>query len=65
MVVQVLQQQVLIYEQSEFKSYCSRSERYSASALKVWVEGYGHAIAGDTGGAIKGKKIDFHVPTKE
>ena len=32
---------------------------------KVWVEGYGHAIAGDTGGAIKGKKIDLHVPTKK
>ena len=32
---------------------------------KVWVEGYGHAIAGDTGGAIKGMKIDLHVPTKE
>ena len=25
---------------------------------KVWVEGYGYAIAGDTGGAIKGNKID-------
>lgn len=32
---------------------------------KVWVEGYGHAIAGDTGGAIKGNKIDLHVPTKQ
>lgn len=32
---------------------------------KVWVEGYGYAIAGDTGGAIKGMKIDLHVPTKE
>jgi uncharacterized protein YabE (DUF348 family) len=32
---------------------------------KVWVEGYGHAIAGDTGGAIKGKRIDLHVPTKK
>ncbi|MHA6260508.1 ubiquitin-like domain-containing protein [Sporosarcina sp. CAU 1771] len=32
---------------------------------KVWVEGYGYAVAGDTGGAIKGKKIDLHVPTKE
>ncbi|MCG7337485.1 ubiquitin-like domain-containing protein [Sporosarcina sp. ACRSM] len=31
---------------------------------KVWVEGYGYAVAGDTGGAIKGKKIDLHVPTK-
>ncbi|MGX9132987.1 LysM peptidoglycan-binding domain-containing protein [Rummeliibacillus sp. JY-2-4R] len=26
---------------------------------KVWVEGYGTAIAGDTGGAIKGHKIDL------
>lgn len=32
---------------------------------KVWVEGYGYAIAGDTGGAIKGNKIDIHVPTKQ
>lgn len=32
---------------------------------KVWVEGYGHAVAGDTGGAIKGNKIDLFVPTTE
>lgn len=32
---------------------------------EVYVEGYGHAIAGDIGGAIKGNKIDIHVPTKE
>lgn len=32
---------------------------------KVWVEGYGYAIAGDTGGAIKGMKIDLFVPTTE
>lgn len=32
---------------------------------KVHVEGYGEAIAGDVGGAIKGDKIDVHVPTKE
>lgn len=32
---------------------------------KVWVEGYGYAIAGDTGGAIKGNKIDLHMPTKQ
>lgn len=31
---------------------------------RVHVEGYGEAIAGDTGGAIKGKRIDLHVPTK-
>lgn len=28
---------------------------------KVWVEGYGQAIAGDTGGDIKGKRIDVFV----
>ncbi|HJF31503.1 MAG TPA: LysM peptidoglycan-binding domain-containing protein [Sporosarcina psychrophila] len=32
---------------------------------KVHVEGYGYAIAGDTGSAIKGKKIDVFFPTKE
>ncbi|WP_144463515.1 LysM peptidoglycan-binding and 3D domain-containing protein [Siminovitchia fortis] len=31
---------------------------------KVFVEGYGTAIAGDTGGAIKGNKIDVFVPSK-
>ena len=31
---------------------------------KVWVEGYGVAIAGDTGGAIKGNKIDIFVKNK-
>ncbi|WP_212391531.1 3D domain-containing protein [Sporosarcina beigongshangi] len=30
---------------------------------KVWVEGYGEAIAGDTGGAIKGHKIDVFIPS--
>jgi uncharacterized protein YabE (DUF348 family)/3D (Asp-Asp-Asp) domain-containing protein len=28
---------------------------------KVYVEGYGYAVAGDTGGAIKGNKIDLFV----
>ncbi len=32
---------------------------------KVYVEGYGYAIAGDTGGSIKGNKIDVFFPTKE
>lgn len=31
---------------------------------KVWVEGYGYAVAGDTGGAIKGKKVDLFIPSK-
>lgn len=32
---------------------------------KVYVEGYGYAVAEDIGGAIKGNRIDIHVPTKE
>lgn len=31
---------------------------------KVHVEGYGYAIAGDTGGAIKGSKIDLFISSK-
>lgn len=31
---------------------------------RVWVEGYGEAIAADKGGAIKGNKIDVFMPTK-
>ncbi|MEW9052951.1 MAG: ubiquitin-like domain-containing protein [Neobacillus sp.] len=31
---------------------------------KVYVEGYGYAIAGDTGSSIKGYKIDVFFPTK-
>ncbi|QIW88682.1 putative cell wall-binding peptidase-related domain protein [Bacillus phage P59] len=31
---------------------------------KVYVEGYGQAIAGDTGGAIKGHKIDLFIPSR-
>ncbi|QCR33855.1 3D domain-containing protein [Lysinibacillus sp. SGAir0095] len=32
---------------------------------KVYVEGYGEAIAGDTGGGIKGNKIDVFIASKE
>ncbi|WP_370221865.1 LysM peptidoglycan-binding domain-containing protein [Cytobacillus sp.] len=32
---------------------------------KVHVEGYGNAVAGDTGGAIKGNKIDIFMPSQE
>lgn len=31
---------------------------------RVHVEGYGEAIAGDTGGVIQGNKVDLHFPTK-
>lgn len=31
---------------------------------EVYVEGYGYATAADIGGAIKGDRIDIHVPTK-
>ncbi len=31
---------------------------------RVWVEGYGYAVAGDTGGAIQGNKIDVFIPSK-
>ncbi|MBS4173094.1 3D domain-containing protein [Bacillus sp. FJAT-49736] len=30
---------------------------------KVYVEGYGYAVAADTGGAIKGHKIDIFIPS--
>lgn len=31
---------------------------------KVYVEGYGHAVAGDVGSAIKGNKIDVFIPNR-
>ncbi|KGR76637.1 3D domain-containing protein [Ureibacillus sinduriensis] len=32
---------------------------------RVYVEGYGEAIAGDTGGGIKGNRIDVFIPSKQ
>lgn len=32
---------------------------------KVYVEGYGEAIAADTGGAINGNRIDVFIPERE
>lgn len=32
---------------------------------RVYVEGYGYATAEDIGGAIKGNRIDIHLPTKK
>ena len=31
---------------------------------KLFIEGYGYAVASDTGGAIKGNKIDLHFDTQ-
>ncbi len=31
---------------------------------RVWVEGYGYAVAGDIGSAIKGNRIDVFVPSR-
>lgn len=31
---------------------------------RVYVEGYGYAVAGDTGGAIQGNRVDVFFPTK-
>ncbi|UOQ44684.1 ubiquitin-like domain-containing protein [Halobacillus salinarum] len=31
---------------------------------RVWVEGYGYAVAGDTGGAIQGNRIDLFVSSR-
>jgi 3D (Asp-Asp-Asp) domain-containing protein len=32
---------------------------------RVYVEGFGEAIAADTGGAIKGNRIDIFIPSKQ
>lgn len=32
---------------------------------RLWVEGYGYAVAEDTGGAIKGMRIDLFVESRE
>jgi 3D (Asp-Asp-Asp) domain-containing protein len=31
----------------------------------VYIEGYGHAVAGDIGGAIKARRIDLGFATKK
>ncbi|GAA0608996.1 ubiquitin-like domain-containing protein [Virgibacillus siamensis] len=31
---------------------------------RVWVEGYGYAVAADVGGGVNGHHVDVHVPSK-
>ena len=38
--------------------------RVIPTGSKLWVEGYGEAVAADTGGAIKGQRIDLYMDTK-
>jgi len=32
---------------------------------RLWIEGYGEAVALDTGGAVKGNIIDIYLPTED
>jgi 3D (Asp-Asp-Asp) domain-containing protein len=32
---------------------------------RLWIEGYGEAVALDTGGAVKGNVIDVYLPTED
>ena len=64
MVVQVLLQQVLILKSNPDVKVIAVDPKVIPLGSKVWVEGYGYAVAGDTGGAIKGNKIDLFMPSK-
>ena len=38
--------------------------RVIPTGTKLWVEGYGEAVAADTGGAIQGQKIDLYMDSE-
>ena len=39
--------------------------RVIPTGTKLWVEGYGEAVAADTGGAIIGNRIDLYMDSKD
>ncbi len=39
--------------------------RVMPTGTKLWVEGYGEAVAADTGGAIIGNRIDLYMDSKD
>ena len=38
--------------------------RVIPTGSKLWVEGYGEAVAADTGGAIQGHRVDLYMDTE-
>lgn len=51
--------------EDRYKKVVAVDPRVIPLGSKVWVSGYGEAIAGDIGGDIKGNRIDLHYPNKK
>ena len=64
MAVLVTQRRELILRANPNAKVIAVDPRVIPLGTKVYVEGYGYAIAADTGSAIKGYKIDVFFPSK-